>query len=310
MQKLPRVLATRSLTPSMISMLENRVELVPWDQPDGTIDGIYCYGHAQVDAPMLDRHRNVRVISNHGVGVDHIDLEAARARNIPVGNTPGVLDGAVADLAMALILAAGRQLVNSDRFARHPNTHAFSPSQNHGREIHGSTLGIVGLGNIGYQIARRARGFDMRILYYARNRRETAEKDLSATWCPLEGLLRQSDYVVLIVPLTPETRAMIGARELSWMKPTASLVNIARGPVVDTMALTEVMIQRKIFAAALDVTDPEPLPRDHPLLSLDNVTITPHLGSATIETRFRMAELSIRNLMAGLNGEPLVCRIA
>jgi glyoxylate reductase len=257
----------------------------------------------------MDRLPGVRVISNHGVGVDHIDLAAAQARGIPVGNTPGVLDGAVADMAFALLLAAARRLAEGDRFARHPGVTAFAPEERHGRDAHGSTLGIIGLGNIGVQIARRARGFDMRILYHSRRPRDAAAQQVGAERVPLDDLLAQSDFVVLIVPLTTETRNMISRRELSLMKPTATLVNVARGGVIDTDALTVTMQQRGIFAAALDVTEPEPLPRDHPLLLLDNVTFTPHLGSATVQTRQRMAELSIENLLAGLQGRELTCRI-
>ena len=178
-----------------------------------------------------------------------------------------------------------------------------------GREIHGSTLGIVGLGRIGSEIARRARAFDMNILYHNRHRRPDAEAELGARYVPLEELLAASDYVLLIVPLTPETRGLIGRAELARMKPTGVLVNAARGPVVDTDALTEALAARKIYAAALDVTDPEPLPRDHPLLRLNNVIITPHLGSATEQTRRRMAEVSAENLFAGLAGKPLAFQV-
>lgn len=307
---LPRVVAPHALTTTMRSMLDGRVELLGWDDRGSPADGIYCYGHSPVGAAMLDRFPGVRVISNHGVGVDHIDLNEARRRGIPVGNTPGILDGAVADMAFALLLAAARRLVEGVYYARRPDATHFDPSERHGRDVHGSTLGIVGMGNIGSQIAKRASGFDLRILYYNRRPRPTAEEQYGARLASLDELLSVSDFVVLMLPLTDETRNIIGARELALMKSTATLINIARGGVVDTQALTEVMIARRIFAAALDVTEPEPLPREHPLLTLDNVTLTPHLGSATVETRHRMAELSIENLLAGLEGRPLTCRIA
>jgi glyoxylate reductase len=294
----------------MRQLLDGRVELVSWDTGDGPIDGIYCYGHSPVDSRLLDRFPGVRIISNHGVGVDHIDLNAARERGIPVGNTPGVLDGAVADLALALLLAAARRLVEGDRYARSAEVTHFDPSERHGHDVHHATLGIVGLGNIGTQIAKRARGFDMRIVYHNRRRRPAAEEQFDARLLPLDELLTISDFVVVIVPLSAETRNLIGRHELALMKPTATLINVARGGVVDTQALTEVMQARRLFAAALDVTEPEPLPRDHPLLQLDNVTLTPHLGSATLETRRQMAELSIDNLFAGLEGRALTCRIA
>ena len=269
------------------------------------VEAVYTYGHPTVDAGLLDRLSGVRVISNFGVGVDHIDLAAAAARGIVVGNTPGVLDGATADLAFALILAAGRRLVEGDRYARGPDFLHYDPSHLLGREIHDATLGIIGMGRIGEQVARRARAFDMTVLYHNRRPRPTAEQALGVRHVSRDELLAASDYVVLTVPLTPETRHLIGRPELARMKPTAILVNVARGPVVNTAALTDALAARVIYAAALDVTDPEPLPRDHPLLRLENVIITPHLGSATEQTRQRMAEMSVENLFAGLGGRPL-----
>ena len=228
---------------------------------------------------------------------------------IPVGNTPGVLDGATADLAFSLMLAAGRRLVEGDRYARGPDFLRFDPSFMLGREIHGATIGIFGMGRIGRQVAKRARGFDMTILYHNRTKSDEAEIALGARYATRDELLRNSDYIVLTVPLTAETRGLIGHKELALMKPTATLVNVARGAVVDAMALTEALATKRIHAAALDVTDPEPLPRDHPLLKLNNIIITPHLGSATVETRHKMAEMSVVNLFAGLEGQPLPFRV-
>ncbi len=303
---LPRVLADLPLGPTVTEVLAGRFELLPWEsagRPGAErIDAVYTYGHVAVDAGLLDRLPGVRVISNFGVGVDHIDVAAAAARGIPVGNTPGVLDGAAADMAFALLLAAGRRLVEGDRYARGPNFLHHDPSYMLGREVHGSTLGILGMGRIGTQVARRARAFDMTVLYHNRHRRPEAEAELGVRYATQDELLGAADYVVLTVPLTDETRGLIGRAELARMKPTAVLVNISRGPVVDTDALTEALAARRIYAAALDVTEPEPLPRDHPLLRLDNVIITPHLGSATEQTRRRMAEISVDNLLAGLAG--------
>jgi glyoxylate reductase len=304
---LPRVLADLPVGSVVTELLHGRVELVPWQSAQepgaGRIEAVYTYGHPVVDADLLGRLRAVRVISNFGVGVDHIDLAAARG--IPVGNTPGILDGATADMAFALLLAAGRRLVEGDRYARGPNFLHYDPSYMLGREVHGSTLGVIGLGRIGEQVARRARAFDMTVLYHNRRPRPAVEQALGARFVSRDELLAAADYVVLTVPLTAETQRLIGRAELARMKRTAVLVNIARGPVVDTDALTEALAARRIYAAALDVTDPEPLPRDHPLLRLDNVIITPHLGSATEQTRRRMAEVSVDNLLAGLSGRPL-----
>ncbi len=304
----PRVLADLPVSPAIAQMLRNRVDLVPWDA-SGPIDAVYTYGHPTVDGAMLDRLGSVRVVSNFGVGVDHIDVAAASARGIPVGNTPGVLDGATADMAFTLLLAAGRRLAEGDRYARGPDFLRYDPSYILGREIHGTTLGIIGMGRIGTQVARRARGFSMTVLYHNRKRRPEVEQELGATFVSRDELLSKADYVVLTLPLTQETRHLIGKAELAMMKPTSILINVARGPVVDTDALTEALTARTIYAAGLDVTDPEPLPRGHPLLKLDNVTIAPHLGSATEQTRQRMAEMSIENLLAGLAGKPLPYRV-
>ncbi|HEY3789329.1 MAG TPA: D-glycerate dehydrogenase [Urbifossiella sp.] len=313
MPTLPRVLADLPVGPVVDRLVHGKVELVPWNAADepgaDRIEAVYTYGHPTVNGPLLDKLPAVRVVSNFGVGVDHIDVPAAAARNIPVGNTPGVLDGATADLAFALVLAAGRRLIEGDRYARGPNFLRYDPSYMLGREVHGSTIGVIGLGRIGEQVARRARGFDMTVLYCNRHRKPSAEASLGVKFAPLDTLLAEADYVVLTVPLTSETRGMIGRAELAWMKPTASLINAARGAIVDLEALTEALTAKRIYAAALDVTDPEPLPRDHPILALSNVIITPHLGSATEQTRLRMSEMSIENLMAGLNRKDLPYRV-
>jgi glyoxylate reductase len=308
-QFLPLVLADIPVSTDVEEILANRVLLVPWQaalEPGAErIEAIYTYGHPLVSASLLERLAAVRVISNFGVGVDHIDVSAATARGIPVGNTPGILDGATADLGFALLLAAGRRLVEGDRYARGPDFLHYDPSYLLGREVHGSTLGIIGMGRIGARVARRAHGFDMTVQYHNRQRRPAEEQTLGARYVSLDELLATSDYIILTVPLTPQTQRLIGRAELARMKPTAVLINIARGGVVDTDALTEALAAHRIYAAALDVTDPEPLPRDHPLLRLDNVIITPHLGSATEQTRRRMAEISVDNLLAGLSGQSL-----
>jgi glyoxylate reductase len=309
--RLPRVVADLPLDATIEGLLRDRVQLIPWQvaltgnlQP---VEGMYTYGHPQVDAAMLDRLAGLKVISNYGVGVDHINLVEAEARGIPVGNTPGVLEGATADMGFALLLASARRVVEGDRYARSADFVRYDPGYMLGREVHGKTLGIIGLGRIGRQVARRALGFDMTVLYHNRRRDEHLERALSPSvrYVARDELLSQSDYVMLCVPLTNQTQGYIGADELSIMRQSATLINIARGAIVDTQALTEALAQRRIAAAALDVTQPEPLPRDHPLLAMPNVLITPHMGSATVETRRRMAELSVENLLAGLGSAPL-----
>lgn len=307
---LPRVIADTPLAPNIESLLQDKVEVLPWrvaiEGSAELVDGIYTYGHPQLNGEMLDRLSGVRVISNYGVGVDHIHLADAAERGIPVGNTPDILNGATADMALTLLLATGRRLIEGDRYARSSEFTRYDPGYLLGREIHGQTLGIIGMGRIGEQVARRARGFDMKILYHNRNRKPAAESELSAEHVSLEHLLAEADYVVLCVPLTEQTQGLIGADELQRMKPTSVLINVSRGPVVNTAALTAALADRRIYAAGLDVTDPEPLPRDHPLLKLDNVVIAPHLGSATEQTRGQMANMSVENLLLGLAGQPLV----
>lgn len=309
-EALYRVIADGPLDSTVLGFAGPAIEFLPWRVAlEGTTEsvaGIYTYGHPHLDGSILDRLPTVRVISNYGVGVDHINIPDAAARGIPVGNTPNILDGATADAGFALLLAAARRVVEGDRYARSSKFLAYDPGFMLGREVHSTTLGIVGLGNIGRQVAIRARGFNMRVIYRNRHRRPHEEARLGVEYVSLDGLLRQSDYVILTCPLTDETHHLINAQALGKMKSTAILINIARGPVVDTDALCDALRTGEINAAALDVTDPEPLPRGHPLLDLENVTILPHLGSATIETRREMARISVENLKLGLRGESLL----
>jgi glyoxylate reductase len=295
-------------------MLGSDIEILPWDDSSSSSAlsravAFITYGHPRVDGALMDRTPNLKLISNHGVGVDHIDCAAAKARGILVGNTPGCLDAATADMTMALLLAAARNVVAGDRFARSVEFTHYDPAFMIGYEVSGSTLGIVGLGRIGKQVAKRARAFDMQILYHNRRRDEAAEAELGVTYASLDDLLKQSDFVALNCPLTPETTNLIGKRELALMKSTGILVNVARGAVVDHDALLSALKSKRIAGAALDVTSPEPLPRDHPLLELENLVIAPHLGSAANRTRRRMEEMTVQNLTAGLRGEPLPWRV-
>ena len=310
---LPRVLADTPLPSPVSEMLEGKVSLVPWQGVTSAtkshVEGIYTYGHPRVDGPLLASLEGVRVISNHGVGVDHIDIEEATHRKIPVGNTPGVLDGATADMAFTLLLAAARRIIEGDQFARGASFTHYDPSLLIGLEVHGKTIGIIGMGRIGLQVAMRATGFGMEILYHNRRIRNDLPTGLRAEYTSLFELLGRSDFVVVCVPLEKDTHQLIDAKCLSRMKSSAILINVARGGVIDTDALTEALDNRIIHAAALDVTDPEPLPRDHPLLKSSQVIISPHLGSATKQTRLAMAELSVANLMLGLEGKPLIHQV-
>ena len=308
-----RIIADGPLPTAILELLGDQVEILPWSVAEAgselPIDGVYTYDRPQLEGCMLDRLSGVKVISNNGVGVDHINVAAAAARGVPVGNTPGIPAGATADLGFALILAAARRVTEGDRFSRRPDITVFDPGDLVGREVYGQTLGIIGLGQIGAEVAKRAYGFDMTVVYHNRHRRKDTEAALDARYVSFSELLEVSDFVLLSVPLTENTHGMIGGSELSQMKSTATLVNIARGPVVDTAALTAALQNGAIHSAALDVTDPEPLPRDHPLLAMENVTITPHLGTASEQTRQRMNEISVENLFRGIDGEPLLYEV-
>ncbi len=256
----------------------------------------------RIDASLLDRAPRLQVVANVAVGYDNIDVEAAAARGVWVTNTPGVLHETTADFAFALLLAAARRVTASERAARAGGWKTWSPTAFLGPDVHGAVLGIVGLGQIGTAVARRARGFSMRVLYTSRTRKPALEEELGIEWRTLDGLLSESDFVSLHVPLTPETHGLIGFEQLQRVKPGTILVNTARGPVVDHQALVEALRTGKLGGAALDVTDPEPLPLDHPLWSFDNVVITPHIASASERTRARMAEMAAENVLAVLAG--------
>jgi lactate dehydrogenase-like 2-hydroxyacid dehydrogenase len=270
-------------------------------------DGILTLLTERVDAELLDAAGpQLRVVSNYGVGVDNIDVVECTLRGVAVGNTPGVLTETTADFAWALLMAAARRVVEGADYVRAGRWRTWGPQLLLGTDVHGATLGIVGFGRIGQAVARRASGFGMRILYHGHGQVEpTVERVLGATFVPLDELLATSDFVTLHVNLTGETRGLIGATALAAMKPTAILVNTSRGPVVDTMALHDALRDGVIAAAALDVTDPEPIPADHPLVGLPNCLVVPHIASATRATRGRMAEMAAANLLAGVRGEPL-----
>ena len=288
----PETAVTDQLTPELLDAL-------------GEAAGLFTILTVPVDEGLLERAPNLRVVSNMAVGVDNIDLAACTRRGIPVGHTPGVLTEGTADLTMALLLAAARRLPEASRDAREGRWTTWSPRGWLGADLHGATLGIVGMGKIGRAVAERAVGFGMKIVYVSRNPKPEVETALNGVRLSLPGLLEQSDFVCLHLPLTEETVHLIDEAALRRMKPSAILVNAARGPVVDSAALERALREGWIAAAALDVTDPEPLPPEHPLYRLPNCLIVPHIGSATWHTRRRMAELACDNLLSGLSGQKL-----
>jgi len=266
------------------------------------VDGLLCLLTERIDAELMDAiGSQVKVISSMSVGVDHVDLAEATRRGIPIGNTPGVLTDATADQAFTLLLAAARRITEAERYVRSGKWVTWSPSLLLGADLAGATLGIVGFGRIGQAVAKRAQGFDMRVIYHD----PTAEPAYNAEHVDLDTLLRESDFVSIHVPLTNNTHHLVNVDFLSKMKPNAVLVNTARGGVLDQTALYYALKSNRIFAAALDVTDPEPLPMNSPLLELENCLIVPHLGSASKRTRDQMSLLAAQNLIAGLNGERL-----
>jgi glyoxylate reductase len=293
-----RVFVTRRLPGQAVGRLarDHEVDLWPGADPPPRADLLERSAEAEgllslltdpVDAELIQTAPNLKAIANYAVGTDNIDLEAATARGIPVGNTPDVLTETTAELAFGLMLAVARRLVEADRHVREGRWGEWSPDLLLGHDLNGATLGIVGYGRIGQAVARRARGFDMTVVH----------------GIPLSDLLEQSDFVSLHAPLTAETRGMIGDAQLARMKPNAILINTARGPLVDTMALERALRSGQIAGAGLDVTDPEPLPADHPLLSAPNLVVAPHIGSASHRTREAMADMAVDNLLAALAGQ-------
>ncbi|MDQ3443496.1 MAG: D-glycerate dehydrogenase [Chloroflexota bacterium] len=309
----PRVAVTRLIPEAGLDLLRASCDVAIWegDLPPGQQEldtlldgavGVLSLLTERIDGDLLDRHPSIEVVSNFAVGYDNVDVEAATARNVAVCNTPGVLTQATAEFAFTLLVSAARRVVEADRYVREGHWQTWGPRLLLGQDIGGATLGIVGFGRIGKELARMASGFNMRILANDAYEDPKAAEEFGVTYVPLDELLRESDFVSLHVALTPETQQLIGAHELGLMKTTAVLINAARGPVVDTDDLVAALQSGEIFAAGLDVTDPEPLPADHPLVSLPNCIVVPHIASATVTTRDAMARLAANNLIDVLNG--------
>jgi glyoxylate reductase len=266
-------------------------------------DGALTLLTEEVTPELLDREPQLKVISNFAVGYDNVDVDAATARGVMICNTPDVLTETTADFAWALLMASARRVVEGADYVRAGKWQTWGPTLLLGQDVHHATIGIVGFGRIGKEVAKRARGFDMRVLAYDTYRDEVAAQEFGVEFKELDDLLRESDFITLHVALTDQTRHLIGAREFQLMKRTANLVNASRGPVVDTDALVVALKSGTIAGAALDVTEPEPLPGDHPLTSLPNAIVVPHIASATVATRNKMAQMAAQNLLAGIRGE-------
>jgi D-3-phosphoglycerate dehydrogenase len=310
----PKVYVPNHIPDEVYRMLVEHCEVVYRNEEDPVsvkellagvreVEGLLCYSGVKVTAHLLDHAPKLRVVSNIAVGYDNFDLAEMTRRGVVGTNTPGVLTETTADLTFALLMAAARRIVEADVYVKSGQWDYWRPSLMVGKDVYGSTIGIVGMGRIGQAVARRAKAFDMRVLYFNRSRNVDAEKTLGAEYVPFDDLLAQSDFVVLLTPLTPETTKLIGERELSRMKPDAILVNAARGPVVDEQALIRALQNGRIAGAGLDVYEQEPVSPDSPLLKMKNVVTLPHIGSATKATRLKMAMIAAHNMIEALSGK-------
>jgi len=315
---MPKVYVSRVVAEEGLNLLREVTELNVWQEKElmpretqlqlfADCDGLLTTTDIAVDAELLEACPAVKVVSNQAVGFDNVDVAACTARGVPVGNTPDVLTETTADLAFALILAAARRLAEMVEWVKQDRwTPERGMLENLGKDVHHATLGIIGMGRIGREVARRAGGFNMTVLYHDLKRDPQAEQQFGARYTDKETLLSQSDFVSLHLPLSTETRHYIGQNELKLMKPSSMLINSARGQIVDQAALLDALKNGRIAGAGLDVTDPEPIRSNSPLLALPQVTVLPHIGSATRETRAKMAERAARNLIRALNGQPMI----
>jgi glyoxylate reductase len=315
--KRPRIFVTRILPEKGLEMVRQEGDIEVWQDPLPPpyetlvkkvkgIDALLCLLTDKIDANLMDAiGPQAKVISQMAVGFDNIDIAAATARGIPIGNTPGVLTDTTADFAWTLLMSAARRVVEGDKFTRAGKWNTWGPIDFLGPDVTGATLGIVGFGRIGQALAKRAQGFEMRILYFDTRRHPEAEQKYRAQYADLDTLLREADFVSLHTTLSQGTYHFMDDARLKMMKPSGVLINTARGPVVDPQALYRALSSGTIAYAALDVTEPEPIRPDDPLLTLDNIIIAPHIASASFQTRNKMATMAAENLIAGLYGKRL-----
>jgi glyoxylate reductase len=311
----PKVYITRRVPQAIINQLSDHCEIRMWDSEDTpvprdilekeieNIDGLLCLLTETIDDALLNQAYNLKIIANIAVGFNNIDIESATKRGIMVTNTPGVLTETTADLTFGLIMATARRLIEASDNLKNGDWKSWSLMQLTGQDVYGAKLGIIGLGRIGEALVKRAKGFDMEVIYYNRSRKVEKEKELGITYSSLDDLLKESDFICIMTPYSVETKNIINTEQLALMKENAILINTARGGIVNETALYEALKNNVIWGAGLDVFEVEPVPLDHPLLTLPNVVTLPHIGSASIATRMKMANLAVENLISGLKNE-------
>ena len=310
----PKIYITRRIPESGIKLLQESCDVEIWDSDDvvprdvflkaiSDKDAVLCLLTDKVDAETMDVAKSVKIFANMAVGFDNIDVEECTKRGVIASNTPGVLTGTTADFAFTLLMSAARRIREGHEFVQAGKWETWGPLLLMGQDIHHATLGLIGLGRIGTEMARRGQGFSMRVLYNDVVRREDLEQELGLEYADFDTVLQESDFVSMHVPYMPATHHLISTEQLAMMKQTAVLINTARGPIVDPQALYTALKSGEIWAAGLDVTDPEPIPMDDPLLTLDNCLIAPHIASASFNTRSDMSELAANNILAALSGE-------
>jgi glyoxylate reductase len=310
----PKIYITRRIPESGIKLLQESCDVEIWDSDDvvprdvflkavADKDAVLCLLTEKIDAETMDVAKSVKIFANMAVGFDNIDVEECTKRGVMASNTPGVLTGTTADFAFTLLMSAARRIREGHEFVQAGKWETWGPLLLMGQDIHHATLGLIGLGRIGTEMARRGQGFSMRVLYNDVVRREDLEQELGLEYADFDTVLQESDFVSMHVPYMPATHHLISTEQLAMMKQTAVLINTARGPIVDPQALYTALKSGEIWAAGLDVTDPEPIPMDDPLLTLDNCLIAPHIASASFNTRSDMSELAANNILAALSGE-------